>query len=53
MKGGVDRFAPSVYTESLDWKSLPPDSVVVDIGGSVGKVTYELYKVFPHLKYVV
>ena len=49
----ADHFPPSIYTESLDWKSLPPDSVVVDVGGSVGKVTYELYKVFPHLKYVV
>ncbi|KAH8998235.1 S-adenosyl-L-methionine-dependent methyltransferase [Lactarius hatsudake] len=53
MKGSADHFAPSIYTESLDWKSLPPNSVVVDVGGSVGKVTYELYKVFPHLKYVV
>jgi hypothetical protein len=53
MKNGADRFPPSIYTESLDWKSLPPDSVVVDVGGSVGKVTYELYKSFPHLKYVV
>ncbi|KAH8981148.1 S-adenosyl-L-methionine-dependent methyltransferase [Lactarius akahatsu] len=53
MKGSADHFASSIYTESLDWKSLPPNSVVVDVGGSVGKVTYELYKVFPHLKYVV
>ena len=53
MKDGADRFPPSIYTESLDWKSLPPDSVVVDVGGSVGKVTYELHKVFPHLKYVI
>jgi hypothetical protein len=47
------RFPLSVYTESLDWESLPPDSVVVDVGGGVGPVTYELYKAFPHLKYVV
>jgi hypothetical protein len=47
------RFPLSVYTESLDWKSLPPDSVVIDVGGGVGPVTYELYKAFPHLKYVV
>ncbi|KAI9451307.1 S-adenosyl-L-methionine-dependent methyltransferase [Lactarius psammicola] len=53
MKGGADRFPPSTYTECFDWKSLPPDSVVVDVGGNVGKVTYELYKAFPHLKYVV
>ena len=53
MKHSAERFPPSIYTESLDWKSLPPDSVVVDVGGGVGKVTYELHKVFPHLKYVV
>ena len=53
MKNFADRFPSSIYTESLDWKSLPPDSVVVDVGGSVGKVTYELHKVFPHLKYVI
>lgn len=53
MKGGADRFPSSIYTESIDWKSLTPNSVVVDVGGSVGKVTYELYKTFPHLKYVI
>jgi O-methyltransferase domain len=53
MKGGADRFPSSIYTESTDWKSLTPDSVVVDVGGNVGKVTHELYKAFPHLKYVV
>ena len=52
-KSFMDRYPPSIYTESFDWKSLPPDSVVVGVGGSVGKVTYELYKVFPHLKYVI
>ena len=53
MKEIADRFPPSIYTESMDWKSLPPDSVVVDVGGNVGKVTYELHKAFPHLKYVI
>ncbi len=53
MRGLFDNFAPSAYTESLDWKSLPPNSVIVDVGGGVGKVTYELYKVFSHLKYIV
>ena len=54
MGGLFDRFAPAAYTESLSlgWKSLPPNSVI-DVGGGVGKVTYELYKAFPHLKYVV
>ncbi|KAI0260406.1 S-adenosyl-L-methionine-dependent methyltransferase [Gloeopeniophorella convolvens] len=45
MKGGADRFPPS--------KSLAPGSVVVDVGGSVGKVTWFLYQAFPHLRFVV
>jgi hypothetical protein len=53
MKGGTDRFPASIYTESIDWIFLTPNSVAVDVGGSVGKVTYELYKTFPHFKYVV
>ncbi|KAI0292082.1 S-adenosyl-L-methionine-dependent methyltransferase [Multifurca ochricompacta] len=53
MKGGVERFPSTTYTGSFDWKSLATDSVVVDVGGSVGKVAHELYKVFPHLKYVI
>jgi hypothetical protein len=53
MKGGADRFPPSIYTDSIDWKSITADSIVVDIGGNVGKVAYELYKSFPHLKYVI
>ncbi|KAI0261389.1 S-adenosyl-L-methionine-dependent methyltransferase [Gloeopeniophorella convolvens] len=53
MKGGADRFPPSVFTEGFDWKSLAPDSVVVDVGGSVGKVTLLLHQAFPHLKYIV
>ncbi|KAI0267868.1 S-adenosyl-L-methionine-dependent methyltransferase [Gloeopeniophorella convolvens] len=53
MKGGADRFPPSIFTEGFDWKSLAPDSVVVDVGGSVGKVTQILHEAFPHLKYIV
>ena len=47
------QFPPSIYTESFDWKSLPPDGVVVDVGGGIGRITYELHKVFPHFKYVI
>ncbi|KAI0267887.1 S-adenosyl-L-methionine-dependent methyltransferase [Gloeopeniophorella convolvens] len=53
MKGGADRFPPSVFTGGFDWKSLAPGSVVVDVGGSVGKVTWFLYQAFPHLKFIV
>jgi hypothetical protein len=37
----------------FDWISLPKDSLVVDVGGSVGTVTLILTKAFPHLRYVV
>ncbi len=50
---GQDGLPSAPFTELLDWKSIPRDSVVVDVGGSVGKVTYELFKAFPHLKYVI
>ena len=38
---------------ALDWKSLSPGSVVVDVGGGVGLVSSALAKAFPHLRYVV
>ncbi|KAI0087132.1 S-adenosyl-L-methionine-dependent methyltransferase [Irpex rosettiformis] len=44
LKGESTRF---------DWKSLPEDSVVVDVAGGVGTQTLTLAKEFSHLKYVV
>lgn len=37
----------------FDWKGLPKDSVVVDVGGGVGSQTMVLAKAFDHLKFVV
>ncbi|KAI0261384.1 S-adenosyl-L-methionine-dependent methyltransferase [Gloeopeniophorella convolvens] len=53
MKGAADGFPSSIFTGGLDWGSLARDSVVVDVGGGVGKVAQTLFKDFPHLKYVV
>ncbi|KAF9067896.1 S-adenosyl-L-methionine-dependent methyltransferase [Rhodocollybia butyracea] len=53
MKGSGDRFPPDSFTKDIYWKDLKPDSVVVDVGGSVGSVTHLLVKAFPDLKYVV
>ncbi|KAI0045351.1 S-adenosyl-L-methionine-dependent methyltransferase [Auriscalpium vulgare] len=53
IKGGGDRFPASIFVDSLNWKALKPESVVVDVGGNVGSVTLTLAAAFPHLKYVV
>jgi hypothetical protein len=39
--------------EAFDWKSLEQDALVVDVGGGVGSSTLELFKAYPHLRYVV
>ncbi|KAF9048382.1 O-methyltransferase-domain-containing protein [Rhodocollybia butyracea] len=53
MKGSGDRF-PDSFTKDIYWKDLiKPDSVVIDVGGSVGSVTHLLVKAFPDLKYIV
>ncbi|KAI0059128.1 S-adenosyl-L-methionine-dependent methyltransferase [Artomyces pyxidatus] len=53
MSGGGERFPPKIFIDGFDWKSLKDDSVVVDVGGSVGTVVLTLLKEFPHLKFVV
>jgi len=37
----------------IEAESLHPGDIVVDVGGGVGSATLELYKFFPHLRYVV
>lgn len=37
----------------FDWKSLKEDAVVVDVGGSVGSVTYTIFQQNKHLRYVI
>lgn len=59
----AQRFAGAMSTTSpasltalstyFDWNSLPPNSTVVDVGGSQGHVSIHLAKEFPHLKFVV
>jgi hypothetical protein len=36
-----------------DWKSLPDNALVVDVGGGVGIASLSLAKEFPHLKFVI
>ncbi|KAI3622324.1 hypothetical protein WG66_016002 [Moniliophthora roreri] len=53
MKGGGERFPPSIYIEAFDWASLNEGAVVVDVGGGVGPVTLALHKAFPQITCVV
>ncbi|KAI0043606.1 S-adenosyl-L-methionine-dependent methyltransferase [Auriscalpium vulgare] len=53
MKGFGDHIPSSAYIEGFDWQSLKPDSVVVDVGGSLGTAMLVLVNAFPHLKFVV
>ncbi|KAF9259719.1 S-adenosyl-L-methionine-dependent methyltransferase [Marasmius fiardii PR-910] len=46
-------FSPSVFTEAIDWKSLPNDAVVVDVGAGLGHVTSVLHNAFPHLQFIL
>ena len=59
----AQRFAGAMSSTSLaslnalcnyfDWKSLPENSTVVDVGGSQGHVSFHLAENFPHLRFVV
>ncbi|KAF7303731.1 4-O-methyltransferase 1 [Mycena indigotica] len=53
MKGGGEMFPTSIFTEGISGDKLPKDSLVVDVGGSVGSVTLKLAEAFPHLRFVV
>ncbi|KAI0739310.1 S-adenosyl-L-methionine-dependent methyltransferase [Irpex lacteus] len=46
-------YSLTMYIPGFDWKSLPKDSLVVDVGGGFGTETLNLAKAFSHLKFVV
>ncbi|KAF9462322.1 S-adenosyl-L-methionine-dependent methyltransferase [Collybia nuda] len=51
---GVQAMQPAdTILTAFDWKSLAPESVVVDVGGGIGSVSLPLAAQFPHLKIVV
>ncbi|KAJ3929904.1 MAG: S-adenosyl-L-methionine-dependent methyltransferase [Lentinula lateritia] len=53
MTGGGERFPATIFTNGFDWKSLKNDAVVVDVGGSVGSVTYTILQENKHLQYII
>ncbi|KLO13199.1 S-adenosyl-L-methionine-dependent methyltransferase [Schizopora paradoxa] len=53
MKGITSMQKPEAILHGYDWTSLPPNSVVVDVGGGIGASSLQLAKSFPELKLVV
>ena len=41
------------WYEAFDWKSLPSNSVVVDVAGGVGTSAFPLARGYPELKIVI
>ncbi|KAK7446999.1 hypothetical protein VKT23_014212 [Stygiomarasmius scandens] len=53
MTSNAKRFPSRIISDGIEAESLHPGDIVVDVGGGVGSATLELYKFFPHLRYVV
>ncbi|KAF8351885.1 S-adenosyl-L-methionine-dependent methyltransferase [Amanita rubescens] len=53
MRGSQIFRSPTSFIAGYDWKSLPANAVVVDVGGGVGAASLSLAKEFPHLKFVI
>ncbi|KAJ7124389.1 S-adenosyl-L-methionine-dependent methyltransferase [Mycena epipterygia] len=51
---GVEAFQPAdAILKAYQWSSLPPKSIVVDVGGGVGTSCFTLAAKFPSLRFVV
>ncbi|KAI0695021.1 O-methyltransferase [Cytidiella melzeri] len=53
MTGLNSATPPRALIDGFEWKALPKDSVVVDVGGGVGSQSMLLAKTFDHLKFIV
>jgi len=53
MRGTQALITAASITTGYDWKSLPANTLVVDVGGGVGTASLSLAKEFPQLKFVV
>ncbi|KAF8334399.1 S-adenosyl-L-methionine-dependent methyltransferase [Amanita rubescens] len=53
MRGTQVATTTGPVMSSYDWKSLPADSLIVDVGGGIGSTSIPLYKAFSQLKIVV
>ncbi|THU98968.1 S-adenosyl-L-methionine-dependent methyltransferase [Dendrothele bispora CBS 962.96] len=53
MTGNAKRFPDHIISDGIGMQSLAPGDVIVDVGGGVGSATLQLYKSFPHQRYIV
>ncbi|KAM6499102.1 S-adenosyl-L-methionine-dependent methyltransferase [Amanita muscaria] len=53
MRASESFFPPKIFLQAYDWKSLPNDALVVDVGGGIGSVSMTLAKEHPNLKIIV
>jgi len=42
-----------VSREAFPWETLNPGSIIVDVGGGIGRVSMQIAKKFPDLKFVI
>ncbi|KAA1478055.1 S-adenosyl-L-methionine-dependent methyltransferase [Dentipellis sp. KUC8613] len=51
---GIQALQPAdAILAAFDWKDLPPNSVIVDVGGGLGTSAFPLAREFPRLKVVI
>ncbi|KAG5341098.1 hypothetical protein C0989_011690 [Termitomyces sp. Mn162] len=53
MCGVAQMQPPDVLDDVLNWKAIPKESIVVDVGGGIGTSSIALSKKNAHLKFVV
>ncbi|KAI0771399.1 O-methyltransferase [Irpex lacteus] len=53
MRGLQGAASNNIVLDGFDWKSLPANSVIVDVGGGIGSKMLPLAKNFDHLKFIV
>ncbi|KAF8350308.1 S-adenosyl-L-methionine-dependent methyltransferase [Amanita rubescens] len=53
MRGTQIFVSPKSFMTGFDWKLLPKNALVVDVGGGVGVPSLALAKEFSHLKFVI
>ncbi|KAM6499069.1 S-adenosyl-L-methionine-dependent methyltransferase [Amanita muscaria] len=53
MRATQSFFSQTIFLQAYDWKSLPNDALVVDVGGGVGNVSMVLAKEHPNLNIII
>ncbi|KLO13218.1 S-adenosyl-L-methionine-dependent methyltransferase [Schizopora paradoxa] len=53
MEGLQEIEPPNLAEGAFDWASLPPESVVVDVGGGIGSVPIHIAHKHPEIEFVV